>query len=315
MASVGMPRRLAIAVRHFHRDKTRHVAAPGPRGAAIARGRERSGPSVVCRGPQFTRPNSSGAVSNPIIPMKTSLRIALLLGVMLPAVSFAASATDRKIEDAAKASYNYRTVLEDHVKIKASDGVVTLTGTVMDEDDRDLAEDTVENLPGVVRVDNQIVIKSTVPEHSDAWIALKIRSRLLVKAHVSFATTKVDVKDGVVTLTGTAENAAQKDLTEAYVKDIDHVKSVRNELVVQAPPAGGNTMSDAIDDASITSQVKYELLRHRSTSALKTKVVTNDGVVTITGEAASDAEKSLVSKLAADIRGVKSVDNNMTVKG
>ena len=246
--------------------------------------------------------------------MKTLLRIALFLGTLLPAALFASSATDRKIEDAAKASYNYRTVLEDHVKIKASDGVVTLTGTVMDADDRDLAEDTVENLPGVVRVDNQIVIKSTVPEYSDAWIALKIRSRLLVKAHVSLATTKVDVNDGVVTLTGTAENAAQKDLTEAYVKDIDHVKSVRNELVVQAPPAGGGTMADAIDDASITSQVKYELLRHRSTSALKTKVVTNDGVVTITGEAASEAEKSLVSKLAADIRGVKSVDNNMTVK-
>ena len=39
-----------------------------------------------------------------------------------------------------------------------------------------------------------------------------------------------------------------------------------------------------------------------------------DGVVAISGEAASDAEKSLVTKLARDIRGVKSVTNFMTVK-
>jgi osmotically-inducible protein OsmY len=69
-----------------------------------------------------------------------------------------------------------------------------------------------------------------------------------------------------------------------------------------------------MDDASITSQVKYSLLSHRSTSALSTKVITEDGVVSISGVADSDAEKSLVSKLAQDTRGVKSVVNDMTVK-
>jgi len=68
-----------------------------------------------------------------------------------------------------------------------------------------------------------------------------------------------------------------------------------------------------MDDASITSQVKFELLDHRSTSALKTKVTTKDGVVIISGNADSDAEKDLVTKLASDIRGVRSVDNQMTV--
>ena len=74
------------------------------------------------------------------------------------------------------------------------------------------------------------------------------------------------------------------------------------------------TVGEKIDDASITSQVKYALISHKSTSALKTKVTTTDGVVVITGEAANDSEKSLVSKLAQDVRGVKSVTNNMTVR-
>ena len=246
--------------------------------------------------------------------MKTKNLSVLALLIASPIALLASSETDRKIETAAKASYNYRTVLEDHVKVKANDGVVTLTGTVQDKDDKDLAEDTVENLPGVTGVKNEIIVKSTYPEHSDSWIALKIRSRLLVKANVSAATTKVAVKDGVVTLSGTADNVAQKDLTAIYAKEIDWVKSVKNDIVVKDMSSSRETMSEKIDDASITSQVKYALLSHKATSALKTKVKTNDGVIVITGEASSEAEKSLVTKLARDIRGVRSVENNMTVK-
>ncbi len=245
--------------------------------------------------------------------MKTKNLSTLLLIIASPLALFASSETDRKIEEAAKASYNYRTVLEDHVKVKANDGIVTLTGTVQDKDERNLAADTVENLPGVTGVKNNIEIKSSYPEHSDGWMAIKIRSRLLVKGNVSAATTKVDVKDGVVTLTGTAENMAQKDLTAIYAKDIDHVKSVNNEITIVAPTK--ETVSEKMDDASITSQVKYALFTHKSTSALLTKVTTNDGVVTVSGIAANDAEKSLVTKLAGDVRGARSVTNNMTVKG
>ena len=227
---------------------------------------------------------------------------------------FALSSSDSKIEDAAKASYNYRTVLQDKVTVKADDGVVTLTGVVADNSMKSVAEDTVSNLPGVTRVDNQITLDPALKEHSDSWIALKLHTQLLVRSNVSNANTTINVKDGVVTLTGTATSAAQKDLTGFYAKEIDWVKSVKNDIVVNEKPSMGETAGEKIDDASITTQVKYALLSHKSTSALKTKVTTTNGVVVITGEAANDAEKSLVGKLAESIRGVKSVDNNMTVK-
>ncbi len=242
--------------------------------------------------------------------MKNTTLSALLLLIASPLALFASPTTDRKIEEAAKASYNYRTVLEDHVKVKANDGVVTLTGTVQDKDDRNLAVDTVENLPGVVSVNDQIKIEPAFPEKSDAWMAVKIRSRLLMKGNVSATNTKVEVVNGDVLLSGTADNIAQKELTTAYAKDIDGVKTVKNEIVI----TGKSTLGEKIDDASITSQVKYALLTHKSTSALKTKITTADGVVIVTGEAGSDAEKSLVTKLAADVRGVTSVSNQMTVK-
>ncbi len=250
--------------------------------------------------------------------MKNKSISALFLLLAGPIALLASSSTDRKIEEAAKSSYNYRTVLEDNVKVKANDGIVTLTGTVQDKDDKALAADTVENLPGVTAVKNEIVVKSEYPEKSDKWIALKIRSRLLTKSNVSLTSTKVNVIDGNVILTGTAENAAQKDLTEAYAKDIDGVKNVQNEIVIKEKSSdeivADRTMGEKIDDASITSQVKYALLSHKGTSALKTKVTTRDGVVIITGTAGSDAEKSLVTKLAQDVRGTKSVTNEMNVK-
>lgn len=242
--------------------------------------------------------------------MKTKMLPLLLALVASPLVLLGSATTDRQIEAAAKSSYNYRTVLEDTVKVKAQDGIVTLSGTVQDQDDRALAVDTVENLPGVVGVNNEIIVRPTYPEQSDGWMALKIRGRLLVKGNVSAVSTKVGVKDGHAILTGTADNLAQKELTGIYAAEIHGVKSVQNDLVVIDRP----TMAEKIDDASITSQVKYALLTHRSTSAVKTKIVTSDGVVLVTGEASSDAERSLVTKLAKDVRGVVSVSNNMVVK-
>ena len=244
--------------------------------------------------------------------MKKRTYISLLLLAAAPIALFAVS-TDRKIEDAARASYNYHKILEDRVNVESRDGVVTLTGTVQDQTDKVLAGDTAENIPGVTRVENNILVKSAYPEKSDSWMAVKIRSRLLMKANVSAATTFVAVYEGVVTLSGTASSLAQKELTEAYAKDIDGVKSVKNEIIVQEKAANA-TLGEAIDDASITSQVKYALLTHRSTSALTTKVTTANGAVSVTGIANSEAEKSLVTKLARDVRGAKSVTNDMTVK-
>ena len=192
---------------------------------------------------------------------------------------------------------------------------VTLTGTVQERDQKALAEDTVSNLPGVVSVVDKIKVESEPSEHSDAWIAMKIRGELLVHANVSATATKVDVSNGVVLLTGTVDNSAQKDLTEAYAKGVDGVRSITNDLVVKDNSGEpSSTAGEKMDDASITSQVKYELLTHSSTSAIKTKVTTTDGVVMISGDASSDAEKDLVSKFASSIRGVKSVDNEMVVR-
>jgi osmotically-inducible protein OsmY len=252
--------------------------------------------------------------------MKSTCSLALLAAtsvLLVTSASLRASDTDSRIESSAAKSYVFKTYLKnDSIKTESKDGVVTLTGTVAEASHKSLAENTVESLPGVKSVDNRLKVKGESPaEHSDMWISMKVKTALLFHRNVSATGTTVYVKNGIVTLQGEASSLAEKELTTEYAKDVDNVKEVKNEMTIAKTPAQPNeTIGEKIDDASITAQVKSSLLSHHSTSALKTKVETTDGVVTLSGIAKNDAEKSLVTKLVTDINGVTSVINNMTVE-
>ena len=251
--------------------------------------------------------------------MKTTHTLALLASastMLMTSAPLRAADADSRIESSASKSYTFKTYLkDDSIKVESKAGVVTLTGTVAEASHKSMAENTVASLPGVTSVEDQLKINGEQPaEHSDAWITTKVKTALLFHRNVSGTGTSVYTKDGVVTLQGEAGSMAQKELTTEYAKDIDNVKSVNNEMTIARTPATADaTIGDKIDDASITAEVKSSLLSHHSTSAMHTGVTTTDGVVTLTGVAKNDAEKSLVTKLATDINGVTSVVNNMTI--
>jgi len=241
---------------------------------------------------------------------------AVVSTMLITSPSLHAASTDSRIESSAAKSYVFKTTLkDDSIKTDSKAGVVTLTGTVADASHKSLAEDTVASLPGVKSVDNQLVVSGDQPaEHSDSWITMKVKTALLFHRNVSATGTSVYTDNGVVTLQGVATSQAEKELTTEYAKDIDNVKSVKNNMTIAATPATPDaTVGDKIDDASITAEVKSSLMSHRSTSAIHTGVTTTDGVVTLTGVAKNPAEKSLVTKLTTDINGVNSVINNMTI--
>jgi len=241
--------------------------------------------------------------------------VAVTGALLVSATSLRASDMDSRIESSAAKSYVFKTYLKDDaIKTESKNGAVILTGTVSESSHKALAENTVENLPGVKSVDNQLTVKGEAPaEHSDAWIGWKVKSALLFHRDVSAMGTTVYVKDGIVTLQGEATSIAQKELTTEYAKDVDNVKEVKNEMTIAKEVKTSEAMGEKIDDASITAEVKSSLFTHRSTSALKTGVSTTEGVVTLTGIAKNSAEKSLVTKLVTDINGVNRVVNNMTI--
>jgi len=250
--------------------------------------------------------------------------LAIAVALLLTGSPARASDTVDRIESSAAQSYVFKNYLKDDaITVESKDGVVTLTGSVNELYHKELAEETVAGLPGVKSVDNRLELKSaTPPEYSDAWIGMKVKNSLLFHRNVSGSTTDVHVQEGIVTLRGEAVNQAQKDLVTEYAKDIDGVKSVKNEMTVPKGPVKSlvknvgdkvDSVVETIDDASVTALVKMTLLYHRSTSGLKTKVVTNNGIVTLSGTAKSAAERDLATKFTEDVYGVKSVINSMTI--
>lgn len=73
------------------------------------------------------------------------------------------------------------------------------------------------------------------------------------------------------------------------------------------------TMGEKIDDATITSKVKMELMGNKGTSALHTDVDTTNGVVTLTGKAKTVSEKELATEVAKKVKGVTRVINEIAV--
>jgi len=253
--------------------------------------------------------------------MKTMDRLVVMMvavvALLVISVPVHATKMDDSIESSAKKSYVFKTYLKgDDIKIESKDGVVTLTGSVSEESHKSLAQETVADLPGVKSVDNRLEVKGERPaKNSDTWVHMKVKTALLFHRSVSGFKTEINVKDGIVTLRGEATSQAQKDLTTEYAKDVEGVKDVKNEMTVaKTSVKSDKTVGEKVDDASITAQVKMTLLYHRSTSALKTKVKTNNGVVTLGGKAKNAAEKELATKFANDVNGVKSVNNQMTIE-
>jgi len=249
--------------------------------------------------------------------MKTIYKLVVMMVAAVAMLALSATvyaSKDSRIESSAKQSYVYKTYLQnDDINIQSKDGAVTLTGTVSEESHKALAQETVASLPGVKSVDNRLEIKGTPPpKNSDAWITTKVKTMFLFHRNVS-AMTEVDTKNGIVTLQGKANSMAQKDLTTEYAKDVEGVKGVNNDMTVGKISEKKQTVGGKIDDASITAQVKMTLLYHRSTSALNTSVTTKRGVVTLTGKAKNAAEKDLAAKFANDVKGVKGVNNQMTI--
>ena len=127
------------------------------------------------------------------------------------------------------------------------------------------------------------------------------------KTYLKDDSIKTEAKDGVVTLTGTVAEASHKSLAENTVASLPGVKSVNNELVV----SGEQPVEHS--DAWINVKVKSALLFHRNVSATGTTVYVKDGVVTLQGEASSQAQKELTTEYAKDIDNVKEVKNDMTI--
>ncbi|MDO9579606.1 MAG: BON domain-containing protein, partial [Bacteroidales bacterium] len=140
----------------------------------------------------------------------------------------------------------------------------------------------------------------------DNRIESSAKKSYVFKHYLKDDDVKIQSTDGAVTLTGTVSEESHKSLARETVASLSGVKSVDNKLEVK----GDRPAEDS--DAWLTTKVKTMLLFHRNVSAM-TEVNTKDGIVTLRGEAISQAQKDLTTEYAKDVEGIKDVNNEMTM--
>jgi osmotically-inducible protein OsmY len=110
------------------------------------------------------------------------------------------------------------------------DGVVTLTGTVEWQYERDEAEFVVGNLLGVTAIENDIYLADTTPSSTD--VEKKIKKAFSRNAKLDAKALTVATSDGTVTLSGQVRSWDEHDDAVAAAWAAPGVKSVDDLLTV-----------------------------------------------------------------------------------
>jgi hyperosmotically inducible protein len=211
------------------------------------------------------------------------------------------------------------------LKVSVQSGKATLTGKVEETLNKELAEQIALGVDGVKSVDNQIVVQagyspaaktadlSFGEKVDDASITAAVKSKLMWSKHTDGSATNVETQRGKVTLTGSAETKASRELAGRLASNTRGVMSVDNQLVVgNAKPSVGEAkpgMSADMTDGWITTKVKSTFLYSTNVDSSDIAVSTNAGIVTLTGEVDSGTERAAAIELASNVRGVKSVQS------
>ena len=120
-------------------------------------------------------------------------------------------------------------------EVTVKNGVVTLKGEASSSAKKELTTQYAKEVEGVKSVINNMKLakSETMGEKmDDASITAQVKMTLVLHASTSAIRTSVTTKDGVVTVSGKAQNAAEVDLVTKLVEDVDGVLNVINAMSV-----------------------------------------------------------------------------------
>ena len=192
---------------------------------------------------------------------------------------------------------------EIEVGVEVDNGVVTLTGTVMNWAKRLAAQEAARRVVGVLDVANDIKVK--IPgglRRSDTEIAHAVRHALEWDVFVPDEKITSMISDGWVTLEGTVDLWSQHDDAERAVQNLTGVRGVVNKITIT--PAKPVT-------ADVRKAIEQALERRAEREANRIHIDVQDGTVTLTGFVHSWADRQSVVAAARFTPGVKAVQDNM----
>ncbi|HTE39591.1 MAG TPA: BON domain-containing protein, partial [Steroidobacteraceae bacterium] len=195
------------------------------------------------------------------------------------------------------------------LKVSVHSGKATLSGTVEEGVNKDLAKQIALGVNGIKDVDNNIVVKAdyVAPARSanrsygetvdDMAITAAVKSKLTWNKYTDGLNINVNTTAGKVTLKGSADTDTTKELAKQLALSTRGVVAVNNELIVDGKQAIAKTKdassSHEMSDSWITTKVKSTFMYSSNVDGVDISVKTQGGVVTLTGKMDSGAERAL----------------------
>jgi osmotically-inducible protein OsmY len=190
------------------------------------------------------------------------------------------------------------------IAVAVKNGVVTLTGFVRSYTQKWQAESDAKRVAGVVGIANDIEVRlPSASERPDPEIARDAVAALKYELPYSSENIKVIVKNGWITLEGTAEWNYQRTRGEEAVRKLKGVKGVINLI----------TLKPRVTPSEIKAKIEEAFRRNAEIDAQHITVEANGSEVKLTGTVRSWAERREAEEAAWRAPGVTKVDNRITI--
>src|SRR3954469_14554717 len=231
-----------------------------------------------------------------------NLIAALAVGALMvaPAASAQTSAAAKVDDSTIKTRVETRlmndaTLKGDNIVVSVDNGVVTLSGTVHNQAQKDRAKQLAK-VSGVTDVDSKLEVESTSPSTID-------------KAEAKTKKGAKETKDATV-------KGAEK-TKDATVKGAEKTKDATvkgaNKTGEKTKDVAGTT-GEVITDSWITTKIKADFINEDALKDSDINVDTNNhGVVTLKGTVATAAGKARAEEIAKTTKGVTRVVNTLTI--
>jgi len=154
----------------------------------------------------------------------------------------------------------------------------------------------------ILAVRQQAIMAADRP--GDDLIKFWVTDAIAEDLHMDASGITVDVSEGIVTLSGTVRNIAARKYADLEAKKIRGVLGVIDNLEVEPSHRW---------DTDIAQDVRHRIINSVTVQSHDIDVSCSRGIVEITGSVTSQSEREEAGLLASEVRGVKDVQNYLSV--
>jgi hyperosmotically inducible periplasmic protein len=103
-------------------------------------------------------------------------------------------------------------------------------------------------------------------------------------------------------------------MTRSHWKSLTVLLTVLTLLAVGCRSTTGQSVGQNIDDKTLLASVKSKLVADKASNLTRVNVDVTNGTVYLTGNVESAEQKSRAEQIAHDVKGVRSVVNNLQIQ-